>query len=37
MFRGLTQKVNRNFVITVWFSSVISVSSVANWVFQLHD
>jgi hypothetical protein len=30
MFRGLTQKVYRNFVITICFSSVISVFSVAN-------
>jgi hypothetical protein len=30
MFYWLTQKVNQNFVITVCFSSVISVFSVAN-------
>jgi hypothetical protein len=30
MICGLTRKVNHNFVITVCFSSVISVFSVAN-------
>jgi hypothetical protein len=30
MFCWLTQKVNHNFVITVCFTSVISVFSVAN-------
>jgi len=34
MFCCLTQKVNRNFVITVCFSSVISVFSVADYVIK---
>jgi len=35
MLRWLTRKVNRNFVITVCFSSVISVISVAKCFFKV--